>query len=208
MNLKTPKKFDSFRHMHVSQSRKDAANYTVMCESEWAVIQEYIGSPSRVLELGCGLGRMSVYINQMIGGRTHYILADSNGRPKGIKFGWDPPRAFYNDLGATAEFCELNGLENFEIFDLAHRDIIELLPVDMVMSFLAVGFHFPIEDYIDKLIQITKTGGTMIFGIRKGAYTDQAFAKYFEKVVLIPQDQRIVTKEDMLILKGLRCNTT
>ena len=145
------KEFYDYMAVHVSQTVKNLDIYQIVCESEWDVIKDYIGKPKTILELGCGLGRMSAYINGMIGDDSiKYILVDSNGSPYGkIKFGWNPPKQrFYNNLELTRKFCDMNNLYNCEIVDLKNIKS-QILSVDLIISFLSVGFHYPIESYID-----------------------------------------------------------
>jgi len=197
--------FEGFRDymaVHVSQTLKNIDIYQTVCESEWDVIKDYIGNPKTILELGCGLGRMSVYINGMLDDDSiKYILADSNGSPHGkIKFGWNPPKQrYYNNLEMTRKFCDMNGLNNYEIVNLKQIKS-QVLSVDFVMSFLSVGFHYPIESYMDWLLKILNEGGNMIFGVRKNKYSDHKFEKYFNKCIIIAQDGSVEDKEDILIL--------
>ena len=202
MNFILPQEYDQYRYLHVSQSVVDPEQYKIMCESEWNVIKNHIKNPQKVLELGCGLGRMSIFINSMLKNNAHYILADSNGSWSGIKFGWNPVKKYYNDLNATSNFAVLNGLQNFSIFDLETNHLSDLSEIDLVISFLAVGFHFPIENYLEKLLDITTKNVTMIFGVRVGQYKIKDFNRYFNNILLLKQDGRINTKEDLLILMG------
>ena len=203
MNFKIDGEFKELMELHVSQG---CDNYDLMCESEWAVIKGDFGNPRKVLDLGCGLGRMSIYINNTLGDDgVKWILADSTSdfaQHKSLRFGWNPPAQYYNNLQWTEQFSINNGLVNFEIFDIAKSDLGMLEDVDLVMSFLSVGFHYPIERYLETLLRITNASCTLIFGVRKGVYKKKMFKKYFSSVSIRPQDGRIYTKEDILILKG------
>lgn len=94
-------------------------------------------------------------------------------------YGWNPGDNWYNDLNLTKEFCELNGLKNFTIIDLKNEDLSKLKNIDLVYSFMAVGFHYPIEDYLTILKQIMNKDGLMIFGVRKGIYEDNPILSKF-----------------------------
>lgn len=203
MEFQINDKYAELMKWHVSQDRRDS--YRLMCESEWGVVGDHIKSPKRVLDLGCGLGRMSIYVNWMLKDTSIYwILADStcatSSRPK---FGWNPPgERFYSNLEWTKAFAQDNGLSNFEIFDLVEQDLGSLKDVDLVMSFLSVGFHYPIDGYIETLLGITTEDCVMIFGVRQGRDEHKKIAKYFNKSRLLKQGGTINTREDILVLYG------
>ena len=67
------------------------------------------------------------------------------------------------------------------------------------MSFLSVGFHYPIEQYIEKLLKITTDDCIMIFGVRQNFINLEDYKKYFKTVLL--EKNSIKTKEQILILK-------
>ena len=127
--------------------------YSSLSQSEFVMYSEKMKKvPANVLELGCGLGRASVYLHWWLGmfsPETHYWMADGNANADKLKYGWDP-KEWYNSLQKTAEFAEMNGMveEDFTVINLENFDLLSLSDVDLVISFLAVGFHFPIEQYL------------------------------------------------------------
>ena len=130
-------------------------------------LAKFIGERRKILDLGCGLGRNSVIFSKFVDG--HYILADSNGDSSYP--GWrGDVKEYYNDLELTKTFVEANGLTNYEIFDLEHRELEELEDIDFVFSFLAAGYHFPISQYINRLLDIATPNCLFAFSIRDSAY--------------------------------------
>jgi hypothetical protein len=195
-------KFKEMSQLQISGDTK--ANYLKITFSEYEIIKDFIKSPKQVLDLGCGLGRMSVFINsQLQDSSIHYILADSTevkGKPS---YGWNKG-GFYNDLSLTRDFAIEHGLKNFEILDICKEGITTLKNIDLVVSFLAAGFHFPIEDYINDLLKISVREVTMIFGVRRGRYIKSSFSSYFRSTKLFPNFVKLGnkrTKEDILILE-------
>ena len=92
---------------------------------------------------------MSVFANWKLNDdQVHFILADANEvTNKNNISGWNPGRDFYNDMQSTKAFCGENGLKNITLFDINKDDVNDIGKVDLLFSFLAVGFHFPIEEW-------------------------------------------------------------
>jgi len=204
MNLiQIPKEYQDYVMLHVTQCRSKGFDfYTKMCESEFETFKEHIKRPKVVLDLGCGLGRMSIYMNWILNDSdTHYILCDSTNKDVvSISYGWKPQYSFYSNLEKAEQLCKLNGLVNFEVIDI--KSLSKLKNIDLVMSFLSVGFHYPIEDYIDTLMDITTQDCEMIFGVRKGKYNENSFSSKFKTRMILKQNLlKEETKEDIMILQ-------
>jgi hypothetical protein len=193
----------------VCGTERDPRVFRERSEIDFATVEPFIGRPKTVLDVGCGLGRMSVFLNaQLEDPGIRFILADTTriSRSEGPIAGWNPGDDFYNDLALTARFAEMNGLRNFETFDLLRDDWARLPKVDLIMSFLAVGFHFPIENTMPKLLAVASGGCTMIFGVRKGLYGQWSFRSRFRSVRLLEPLRRasFTGKQDYLVLEELR----
>jgi SAM-dependent methyltransferase len=176
--------------LQVTKSAEDPSWYLERSRRDFQAVAPHLGRPRRVLDLGCGLGRMSVFVNaQLADPEVEYVLADtSEVTRQSNRNGWDPGEEFYNDLRLTAEFARLNGLSNFRTFDVRRDDWSQLYEVDLVMSFLAVGFHFPIEGELERLLRVAAPHCAMIFSVREGRYDERAFRDRFETVELVGMD--------------------
>lgn len=167
--------------------RQGGADYVRQSRAEYEAIRGFLGTPRRILELGCGLGRMSVVLHRHFGDeRIHFVLADADEVTHADNVsGWDPGRDFYNDLAATKAFCSANGLTNFSLFDLHRGSLDEIGRVDLLCSFLSVGFHFPIEESLHRFWPCLAPDATLIFGVRRDRYGLADFGDHFEKVHLV-----------------------
>lgn len=124
--------------------------------------------PEVALDLGCGLGRASVYFRKRFGWKdTRFILADGdsgNRQLGGIRSG---EADFYNSMAATEEYCRANGLENIELFNLEKKTIANLEGgVNLVYSFVAVGFHWPLDLYLKPLHSKLANYAILVFSMR------------------------------------------
>jgi len=193
MKFKLTDEYRKIAGLQVSKSVTDVNSYLKLCESEYECFKDHIIDPQSILELGCGLGRMSIFLNDKLPtSDRNFILADSTNMPEKVTFGWNPSSGFYNDLNLTSQFCNDHGLSNHTILDLSTESINQLKNIDLVISFLSVGFHYPIENYIPQLLDITTPECLFIFGVREDVY--------FVIIKLIEQTN-INTKENILIMK-------
>lgn len=194
-------KFKKLIMKQITTTEKNLNNYTLLSENEYTSFRQYLYPyPTSILELGCGLGRMSIFLNSKHPGDTKYYLADASEITSTERmYGWNP-ESWYNDLNLTKEFCELNNLKNLEIIDLIHESLDRLKDIDLVFSVMSVGFHYPIEQYFETLKKIMKKSGIMIFGVRKGIYENSSFLSNFEEVNFYNILNE--NKERILVLKG------
>jgi len=135
-------------------------------------IRPYLKSlaPKVALDVGSGIGRASIYFFKHFHWiNTRFILADGDSgetQLSGIRTG---KFEFYNSLDATHSFCKANGLHNFETFNLEKHKWAELSYCpDLVYSFMALGFHWFVNSFLDDVYSFLKDGCLLIFGLRGG----------------------------------------
>jgi SAM-dependent methyltransferase len=202
-------KFEQYANWQVSQLRSgDHDFWERLSEDEYQAVAPYLKNPVRILDLGCGLGRVAGHLARYIPSPpATYILADSTGAEP--TWEWKAAAGYYNDLQLTAEYVQQQGIRQFEIVDLATDQLDQLRDVDLVISCLAVGFHYPITAYLQRLIHITAHDAVLAFGIRRGTLNADHLTKLsatFSGVHVIEGTTRdkitgIRIKEDMLILE-------
>lgn len=168
-------------------------------------------APAVVMDLGCGLGRSAIsiyqYYNELasFADDIHFVLADRHGATenKGIMMPKTPE--YYNDLMETTSFCKLNGMSNFQTFETEEDDWKKLPVLDFVSSRCACGFHFPISDYMPKLLTASAPDVTMIFGVnvKYSAESLVEFQGLFKesKLIIGSRDERFPV-QNFLVLKG------
>lgn len=176
-----------------------------LAESERALYCPWLPSaPTAILDLGGGLGRTSVALHEWYGSpNICYNVADGDLLSEGeFTGGWKPrQQEWCNDLLLTRKFLEANGLRASQIFvrDLMGPDdcFEHMLPVDLVISTLAVGFHWPIEPWLPRLEGVICEGTRLIFGVRRGKYGPGTRFDGFETLGFAESGW----KEDFLALK-------
>lgn len=188
----------------VWECRDNLDVYSDLSEYEYDQMNSFIPEHPRVImDLGCGLGRAAIYLNALFQDPTiHYILADTTGITSGRHGAWNEDQ-YYNSLDLTSDFCRLNGMTNFEVFDTKKDSFNQLYDIDFIISLCAFGMHNPIEDVMPDLIHISTNDVTMIFGTRnRGIYSSTSFDKLFKSVIFKQHDHTPpYPQQDWLVLK-------
>ncbi len=128
-------------------------------------------NPNCVLDMGCGIGRIGVYLFKKYEWKyTRFILADGDSGEKqlaGMRTGKDD---FYNSMAVTYEFCEANGMSNVELLNLEEQGWSAMQSVpNLVVSFYAFGFHWPIDYFLDSIYLRLGESCLLLFGMRVNA---------------------------------------
>lgn len=138
-------------------------------------------NPKTAIELGCGIGRATVYLSKRYGfSDTKFVMFDGDSGEQTL-CGADRSgnSDFYNSLDMTRKYCEANQVKNMEIINAEVTPLTEIPHTfDLAYSFLAIGFHWSITMYLDQLHQKMPKGGVCIFGMQGNDKPDgDAFTK-------------------------------
>lgn len=178
------------------------------------IVREYFENafPENVLELGCGLGRVSLgFYNEFKNWRdTNFWLADGNSGKIQVADVDSPDGSYYNNLKATQSFCYKNGIPNaqIELVNLEDSEPFDDMndEFDFVYSFLAIGFHWPIDWGLRRINPFIRSGTILIFGIRPD--TKQRFFRFNElQIEAIPDCFQVLkikttkVKDNFIVLR-------
>lgn len=152
------------------QSNNRLEEYSYLPEIDG--VEKYLKdmSPKVAVDVGSGIGRASVFFFKYFNWTdTLFILADGDSGEKqlsGIRTG---EIDFYNSLKATESYCRANGMSNLRTFNLEKLGWEELgYNPDLVYSFRALGFHWPINSFLEEIYSLLKNKCLLIFDLRAG----------------------------------------
>ncbi|TCP62973.1 hypothetical protein EV663_101236 [Rhodovulum bhavnagarense] len=131
--------------------------------------------PKRIADIGAGYAFFDLFAARAYGARLLLIDLESN---EARHFGFQKEGAAYSSLAVARRFLECNGVAADDIRTLNPRDADPLAAgeVDLAVSFLSCGFHYPVDTYLAFFEQAVKPGGAVIVDLRDRAAAEQAEA--------------------------------
>jgi SAM-dependent methyltransferase len=174
--------------------------YAADMQREYESIRQALpGTCSAVLDIGCGVAGIDVllqrhYANQPI----HFYLLDRSRVEKRVFYMFQPQAAFYNSLDVSRAMLTGNGIAPayvhlIEANDQASIDI--ETQVDVVLSLLSWGFHYPVAMYVDRVHALLRAPGVVILDVRKGTDGMDVLRRTFRHVEVVlntPKYDRVV----------------
>jgi hypothetical protein len=150
-------------------------------------------NPKNVLEVGAGLGRVSVFMNKKYKwNQTNFFLLDGNSGDQQIAgLHENVGKDFYNSLDATREFCNTNGIgaDRLKIINAENSIDLTNLQFDLCYSFKSIGFHWPINWYLEKLHVHILPKSYLFFEIRDTRRESYPTEKHWKRRVNFVQKQ-------------------
>jgi len=126
-------------------------------------------NPKRVLELGAGIGRGSVYLqNNLPQVDAEFFLVDGDAgdtQVAGIHHELKPD--YYNSFDAAYAYCTANGIshDRLHLVDASKIELGDRM-FDLCISIKAIGFHWPISGYLNSISKHMRTGSLLCFEVR------------------------------------------
>lgn len=166
------------------------------CRSDYeAIVSALPASCTALLDIGCGLAGIDLFLYRHYSASPHLYLLDHDRNDAPVWYGYTDAPAAYSSMNVTRSLLEVNGVPPDAIKMLwAANDYYGLLidgQVDLVVSFLAWGYHFPIATYLDQVCKVLAPGGRVIVDVREGTGGLDALRARFDCEVLRTDGKRI-----------------
>jgi hypothetical protein len=129
-------------------------------------LQELARRPSSVADIGCGYAIFDLFFWRDFPGRLVLIDLEESGSRH---FGYREQGAAYSNLDVARRFLASNGVPVADITccNPGTNTLDEIAPVDVAVSFISCGFHYPWETYESFFQNQVAEGGTIILDLRR-----------------------------------------
>jgi SAM-dependent methyltransferase len=173
--------------------------YVREIEADFQSIKPYLpATAASIMDIGCGIAALDALLFEHYGEQEPVLyLVDRSELSGRIYFGFRGEAAFYNSLGRAKRTLLVNGVPHYRIRTIeAPGD--ELLPnvapLDLVISILSWGFHFPISTYLNCVCDCLAPNGRLIVDVRRNTDGLERLAACFSDLSIIsemPKAQRV-----------------
>jgi len=129
-------------------------------------------APKTISDIGCGYAVFDLFAAKAYKSKIHLIDVEQNNISH---FGFEDKASAYSNLTTAKAFLTKNGIPSVDITlsNPEKTEIMDTEPVDLAVSFLACGFHFPIDSYMPYFKEKVRPGGHIIIDIRRRTYSEQ-----------------------------------
>lgn len=123
-------------------------------------------NPSRIADIGCGYAFFDLFAGRDF--KASLVLIDLEENEL-RHFGFKAEGAAYSNLAVAKALLQANGVAAKRITTLNPRDRAPetLRKVDLALSLLSCGFHYPVDAYLPFLENSLLPGGAAIFDLRE-----------------------------------------
>ena len=158
---------------------------------EFKTFKNYLpNSPENIMDIGCGLGIINIYLNEFFEKKPVFFLLDKNRVDRKIKYGFSSNYESYNDLNETKNILLNNNIDTnrINLFDVEKQFLITK-KMDLVISLKSMGYHYPINTYIELLRNCCTKNTVFIFDIGDNQYDENYLKKIFDDVKIIYEEK-------------------
>ena len=147
-------------------------------------------SAENIMDIGCGLGIINIYLNKFFKKKTNFFLLDKNRIDKKINYGFSSNYESYNDLNETKNILLENDVDSgcIYLFDVEKKFQINK-KMDLVISLKSMGYHYPINTYIELFRNCCTKDTVFIYDIGDNQYDENYLETIFDNVKIIYEEK-------------------
>ncbi|MDA9694895.1 hypothetical protein N9U24_00385 [Candidatus Pelagibacter sp.] len=158
---------------------------------EFETFKKYLpNSVENIMDIGCGLGIINIYLNEFFEKKPVFFLLDKNKVDRKITYGFSSNYESYNDLNETKNILLENNIDtsSMYLFDVEKQFVITK-KMDLVISLKSMGYHYPINKYIELLRNCCTKDTVFIFDIGDNQYDENYLKTFFEDIKIIYEEK-------------------
>lgn len=154
-----PRQLESLAVLYRTESEQEADS----------LIPYFPEGTTRLMDIGCGLAAADLAIGLRLPD-VSFSLVDQDRFEDRPHYGFRAEGSAYNSLAETLVFLSQNGLaaERVETTDMLSQNFPAGKPMDVVISLLSWGFHYPVQTYINEVFDVLRPGGVVILDVYPG----------------------------------------
>lgn len=158
-------------------------------------------APEKIADIGCGYAFFDLFAQARYD--SELLLIDIE-QAEYRHFGFEDEAAAYTNLTSAREFLESNGVPAAQIttWNPDREDMRDDEKPDLCVSFLACGFHFPVDMYMPFFRFGIEPGGTILLDLR--AHNFQDSKRTLARLGAVEEIDRIKNRRRIRIRKGRR----
>lgn len=149
-------------------------------EGEYRSIRAYLPvNCAAIWDIGCGVGGIDVFLYHHYQGVLLFLTDFDEISPK-LYYGFKQKAAHYNSLSETRDLLSANGVPTSSmkfIPVMGNPD----RKVDLVVSLYSWGYHYPVEEYINRVYSQLSHGGKLVLDVRANTSGVSVLESYFGK---------------------------
>ena len=169
--------------------------YVREIEADFREIRPYLPrNAASIMDVGCGIAALDALLFQHYEQQVRILhLVDRSQISKNVYFGFQHQAAFYNSLERATKTLMANGVPEDRIRTIEappDGQLRGIAPLDLVISILSWGFHFPISTYLDSVCDYLAHDGRVITDVRRNTDGLDSLAARFVNLSVISESRK------------------
>ncbi len=160
---------------------------------------------NHMADIGCGYGFFDLFAHRALGCDLLLIDLEENDLRH---FGYPDEASAYSTLAPARAFLTANGVPDDQIvtWNPERDDLPDVPQVDLAVSLLSCGYHYPVEMYLPFFRFAVRKGGYVLLDIRKGKLIESnRILNRFGTIEVLDPDR---TPRRVLVRKGKKGRKT
>lgn len=148
-------------------------------QTQFDLICKYLGAKKirKVVDIGCGHALVDLLFWRKFNCRLHLVDIENTEGKRHHQF--SDTGAGYASLESAKAFLVTNGVPPDQIQTTnPQRAELQDVDVDLVVSLISAGFHYPVSTYTSFALEALNPGGAFIFDARQGQQSERALAGF------------------------------
>ena len=144
-----------------------------------------------ILDVGSGVAGIDAPLyHHYAADSPRVLLLDRTSIQERIFYGFERDGAFYNSLDVARDLLRANGVPDDRIVTIEAAPDFQIAPereIDLALSLISWGFHYPVATYLDRVHALLAPGGRLILDVRRGTGAEDELRAKFSTVRAIEE---------------------